>query len=179
MLTPELLIQVLKQLDEILVQQNSTSIDLKVCGGGALCILGISFRQTRDLDVIVPDLPEEVKVAAKTVAKVLNLRADWLNNGPASLVRDLQKGWEDRCEPIHAGRCVSISILGRLDLIASKLFAFCDRDENDLEDLVVLKPTKEELNSLLAWTLERDGSEYWPKRVTERFLLLGKKLGHV
>lgn len=175
-LNHDLFFKALEALDEKLVKLEHEPIELRVCGAGALSIVGVISRATRDLDVITPKLTDALLRASEEVADYLLLPKTWINNGPASLTRDLESGWEDRCVEIYNRKVIRVLALGRRDLIASKLFAFCDRDENDLDDLIAIKPSVDEIDSLLNWVLDRDGSELWPNRVRERFSLLKSRI---
>jgi len=84
---------VLKRLDEVLLDLGVEPVDLRVCGGGALLVLGIVSRQTRDLDVVTPKLTEELIIGSRKVAIEFFLSPDWLNNGPENLIIDLNLGW--------------------------------------------------------------------------------------
>jgi hypothetical protein len=64
-----------------------------------------------------------------------------------------------------------------LDLLKTKLFAFCDRDQ-DLQDCIALKPTVKELEACIDWVSERDANKDWPENVRQHFALLKKRLGH-
>ena len=139
--------------------------ELIACGGGVLSVMGVISRQTRDLDVITPTLDSLVLECAARVALKLGLDPEWLNNGPSGFVRDLEKNWELRTEVVFNGKHLTVRALGRRDFIATKLQGLCDRDEFDLEDIVALKPSREEIESLKSWLLLRDVSEFWPKRV--------------
>jgi hypothetical protein len=172
----EIMMTAVRELDEILTKQDSSPIELRICGGGALIIMGISSRETRDIDVILPLLPPNLKKASDEVATKLNIPNNWLNNGPTSLTRDLTLGWEDRCNLIFDGTTLKIYVLGRIDFLATKLFAYCDRDESDLDDLLLLKLTFAELDELHSWVMERDGSDLWPARVNSRFEKLKARL---
>ncbi len=154
----------LELLDEELALKGE-SRELIACGGGVLSVMGIISRQTRDLDVITPELDAVLLGCAERAALKLGLDPEWLNNGPSGFVRDLEKGWELRTETIFPGKHLVIQALGRRDFIATKLQGLCDRDEFDLEDILALKPTSEEIESLKSWLLLRDASELWPKRV--------------
>ena len=140
--------QALARVDELL--KSGQQLELICCGGGAISLLGISSRHTRDIDVISPHLPAEFKSAAAQVATEQKLPETWINNGPESLARDLKQGWEERCTEIYRGKNFKLLILGRSDLIATKLFTHSDRD----------------------------GTPYWPPRVNERFLKLKRTLGY-
>ncbi|MBI3557925.1 MAG: hypothetical protein HY074_16810 [Deltaproteobacteria bacterium] len=159
---------ILEALDQALATARERR-DLVVCGGAALLVLNVTDRQTRDVDVLIPKLDPILIAASERIAAKFGLDPTWLNNGPESLVRDLETGWEERTEITYRGKALSIRVLGRRDLIASKLFAFCDRDENDFEDLIKLKPSVSELDLLRQWVLARDASELWPNRVEKCF----------
>jgi len=79
---------------------------------------------------------------------------------------------------VYSGDVLRVFSLGREDLIASKLYAYCDREESDLDDLLKIKPTIDELNSLYLWLLKRDLSEFWPMRVESKWIILLKRLGY-
>ena len=172
-----LLNPVLKAIDQRLAKAGEQR-ELIVCGGAALLVLDISDRQTRDVDVLLPKIDTLLTTISADVAKQFGLDPNWLNNGPESLARDLEKGWEVRSTLAYEGVALRIKVLGPRDLIATKLFAFCDRDENDLDDLVKLKPSVGEIDSLKQWVLDRDASEYWPARVEKCFQKLKSRLSN-
>ncbi len=176
-LGPKLLRPILESLDAKL-HARGESRELIVCGGGALLILDIIDRQTRDIDVIAPELDLVLKEVAAEVGKEFGLEPEWLNNGPASLSRDLEVGWETRVQCIYEGRRLKMHALSNRDLLASKLFAYCDRDEDDLSDILKMRPSIAEVELLRAWVLVRDGSEYWPARVEKCFKKLIERLNH-
>lgn len=150
--------------------------ELIICGGGALLVLQIIDRQTRDIDVVAPELDSDLKTVAAEIGAQFGLEQSWLNNGPASLARDLEKGWEKRVQKIFQGKALTLYSLSARDLLASKLFAFCDRDEDDLSDILKMKPTITEIESLKSWVLQRDGSPFWPDRVEKCFKKLKGRL---
>jgi hypothetical protein len=174
-LDPGIIQKLLTSLDEKL-SQLGLDREIVTCGGGALLILGVIHRATRDLDVVAPKIDEELTRVAIEVANEFGLDSKWLNNGPSSLSKDLEKGWEARTQDIFRGQALLVKALGRRDLLASKLYAFCDRDEQDLGDILGLKPAPSEVESLREWLLERDGSAYWPARVEKQLALLAQKL---
>jgi len=156
----------INRLDERLFKKKIDPIELRICGGAALCLWGLSTRMTRDIDVIHPIMDDEVLEIARIVAKELSIPEGWINNGPKSLDRDLE------------GKVISIFVLGRTDFIATKLFALCDRDESDLSDLIALNPSKAEIINLTPWLLERDASDLWVDRVKSQLEILYRKLGY-
>jgi hypothetical protein len=140
-----------------------------VIGGAALNLLGVISRFTKDCDILYPEIPPEIEVAARSFAQGAQfkgqiLQEDWLNNGPASLIGQLNPGWQERLQTIFVGRAITLSCLGRKDLLASKLFALCDRG-TDLGDCLALAPTRNELNELLPWLEQQDANPDWPAHV--------------
>ncbi len=151
-----------------------------IIGGAALIALGIIKRATRDVDCLDPVLPEAVKVAARRFAlerRDLQLDENWLNNGPISLQNDLPNGWRERLVPVFAGAAIELHTLGRLDLLATKLFAYCDRQQDE-DDCAALSPTAEELATCLPWLMERDGNPHWPENVKISLRRLAGRLGY-
>jgi hypothetical protein len=175
MLVPANLQQTLALLDEEL-RHAGIERELIICGGGALLTLEVISRETRDIDVIQPEIDAALNAAAERVAAKAKLSPSWLNNGPSALARDLKPGWQERSVVIYQGKVLIIKSLERSDLIFSKLLAMCDRDENDLDDLVGLRPTWDEVEIWKERVLNYDASPHWPARVNKRLLELKKKL---
>src|SRR5688572_8140587 len=141
MLVPSNMDAVLRRLDEELTKLGEKRT-LVVCGGSALIVMNVIDRRTRDIDVIAPPIDDGLEKIAKALAKEFGLAENWLNDWPAPLARDLTKGWQSRTVAIFNGKALELRALGREDLLATKLYAFCDR-EDDFDDVVKLKPTKE------------------------------------
>ena len=157
-------------------------LDAVVVGGAALNLLGVISRPTKDCDILSPPLSSEIVEAAKMFAAARRqtgdaISDDWLNNGPAALVRQLPADWRDHLQQVFNGRAVQLKSLGRQDLLRSKLFALCDR-ALDLSDCLALAPTREELAALLPWLEEQDGNPGWPAHVRETFVDLQQRLRH-
>lgn len=153
-----------------------------VIGGSALGLMGIIERPTRDFDILVPELPPTIASAARDFAKAqrqvgVDLRDDWLNNGPMQLGDVLPIGWHERVQRIFEGQVVVLSTLGRSDLLKSKLFALCDRG-TDLPDCIALAPTAEDLAECMPWLEVQDGNELWPAHVRVTVADLARRLGH-
>ncbi len=153
-----------------------------VIGGSALGLMGVIHRATRDFDILVPELPPSIAAAARGFARAQrevgdDLLDDWLNNGPMQLAEVLPVGWRERVVSIFQGRALDLSTLGSSDLLASKLFALCDRG-TDLPDCIALAPTAEELAACLPWLELQDGNELWPAHVRATVAELGRRLGH-
>lgn len=153
-----------------------------IIGGSALVLLGVVSRNTKDVDVLVPRVPPVIANAARDFARLQRaagneLGDDWLNNGPEQLGEVLPAGWRERLEPLFAGEVLSFKVLGRPDLLKSKLFALADRGI-DFEDCIALAPTAEELRECLPWLERQDTNPLWPEHVRSTVLSLAKRLGH-
>lgn len=170
--------QVLKDFDVFLASR-SQRLEAIAIGGGALVLLGIIERRTFDLDILHPELGAEVIEAARVFASQRGgrLAADWLNNGPMSLVELLPSGWQDRLQPAFAGQAITLHTLGRADLLKTKLFALCDRG-TDLVDCIALAPSSAELETAAPWVCEQDENEQWPDHVRAVFADLARRLNH-
>ena len=144
-----------------------------------MALLGVVSRQTRDCDVLHPNLPEEVRqAAAEFASREQDLSPDWLNNGPSSLAKSLPSGWEQRVVAVYSGRAIRLHTLGRQDLLLTKLFALRGRGQ-DLEDCVALRPTSAELRDALPWFEQQDAHPAWPAHVRATIADLAGRHGHV
>lgn len=164
------------------LEKEDLSFSATVIGATALIVMGVIDRATVDVDCLKPAIPADVARAARRFAKAYKgpdgpLREDWLNNGPEDLKRDLPKGWEQRTTPLFTGKRLKLTTLGRSDLLRSKLFAYCDRQQ-DLKDCIALKPTTAELRVCLPWLEQRDANPDWPEHVRRSIYYLAERLGH-
>ncbi len=119
---------VIKAFDQLLAQQN-LEFSAIVVGGAALNIMDITSRVTKDVDLIDPKIPPKIKDASLEFVKThpeLSLHENWFNNGPISLIRDLDDGWRRQVKLIYKGEALELFTLGRIDLLKSKLYALCD-----------------------------------------------------
>jgi hypothetical protein len=160
----------LKVIEEFDLYLSGLNLEFEavIMGGGALAIMGITDRVTRDIDCVAPEIPTQIKSASEKFCKDfpnLGLDKNWLNNGPISIIRDLTDGWRDRSTLIFKGKSVTLYSLGRIDLIKTKLWALCDRSTVDLQDLLKLKPTISEIDDAREWVIVLDGNPDWPKHV--------------
>lgn len=153
-----------------------------VIGGSALALLGVTTRQTRDFDIIAPELSMTILEAARAFAldqrrSGVDLIDDWLNNGPSQLADILPDGWRLRVQPAFEGQALTLHALGRVDLLKTKLFALCDRG-TDLPDCIALAPTADELEDARPWVALQDANPDWPKHVADTLADLSRRLGH-
>ena len=170
------------ELFDLWLEDRSVRLEAVIIGGSALGLLGITARQTRDVDVLVPAIPEAVAVAAREFAAARRalgevLRDDWLNNGPGQVATLLPAGWDGRVQSAYVGRSILLHTLGRSDLLLTKLFALCDRG-TDLADCIALAPSPAELAEALPWVQWQDANPDWPRHVEEVLVDLARRLGH-
>lgn len=173
--------EILAQFD-IFLAARELRFEAIVIGGAALACLGVITRETRDCDVLDPTIPLNIKQAAQEFALELkniglDLDEEWLNNGPESLKHLLPRGWQIRIVPIFDGQALSLSTLGREDMLKTKLFAYCDRGQ-DINDCLALKPSSQELEDALEWVIQQDTNPEWPDYVKKQFAKLATRLNH-
>ena len=168
--------RVLRALAERLDLAQAPPIELAVCGGAALHVLGLMSRGvTRDVDAFAlvrrrggrrilfkAPLPEHLMREAVIVAKDFGLAPDWLNSGPADLLDlGLPKGLAGRLRAVRYGKRLAIHYLARRDQIHFKLYAAADGGPGSrhLADLIALEPKAGELESAARWAMTHDPSE--------------------
>lgn len=174
--------EILTAFDRYLAQR-ALRLDAVVIGGAALNLLGVVSRPTQDCDILHPTLPKEIEDAARAFAAEMRgggevLQDDWLNNGPASLAKQLPSAWEERLDAVFTGAAIHLRCLGRGDFLCAKLFALCDRGI-DLGDCLALAPTADELTTVITWLEQQDLHPDWPAHVRATLADLGARLGHV
>lgn len=172
---------ILPAFDQFLTEKGE-KFDGIVIGASALVLMGVMDRDTIDVDILDPKIPPRVLgLAAEFHDKMEKDGTDmiekWLNNGPDSLLDVLPKGWRSRLVPVFKGKALNLQTLGRLDLIKTKLFAYCDREEQDRFDLTKLAPTKEELIGCFEWVSYQEVNPMWPDHVRKKFISLSMDLG--
>jgi hypothetical protein len=161
--------ELLDALGEQLLATGST-FDLVVIGGSALLARGLIDRATQDVDVVAlagPDglrsavtLPIELVAAVERVARDFEVPSDWLNSGPADLLRfGLPSGFESRWETRTYGNALLVRWASRFDQVHFKLYAAVDQAGKHLRDLEALHPTEDELVAAARWSREHDPSE--------------------
>jgi hypothetical protein len=166
---------ILSAFGEQLEQVTKDHMELLVCGGAALNILGLVERDTKDVDVLAyvkrgkkgkisiikaDPLRPELSAAATKVARDFNLPANWLNAGPASAVDfGLPDGLMERVITRRFSKKLTIHFLSRYDQIHFKLDAAVEGAGKHLDDLSALKPTSEEIEQAAHWCMSHDVSE--------------------
>lgn len=168
-------VDVVKRFDEYLTARNYT-FEATVVGGAALTLLQVISRVTNDIDIITPgQLPAFIQKAAEDFAIDEQLPVGWLNCGPADVGRFLPVGWESRCRSVYDGVSLRLITLGRLEMLMTKCWAYCDR-ERDLQDIVALRPSAEEIDVIVQWLLPLDANPGWPAYVEKLFSALKLKI---
>jgi Nucleotidyltransferase of unknown function (DUF6036) len=162
---------------DLFLQKRQIEFSAIAIGGAALSILQIIDRGTRDLDLLASVIPDEVAFAARDFARLHALAENWLNNGPSSLEKDLPPHWRKDIQPLYQGQNLKLWTLSRIDLIRTKFWAMCDR-MRDLDDLIAIAPTLEELEIAVKWVKPLDGNEKWVDHVDVNFNLLKQRLGY-
>jgi len=71
---------------DLFLRDRGLRFDAVVIGGAALSLLGVLSRPTKDIDILVPEIPQEIHIAARAFAVEIRaageiLQDDWLNNG--------------------------------------------------------------------------------------------------
>jgi hypothetical protein len=173
-----MLVDIIEEFDKYL-KQKSLKFEAIIIGGAALSILHIINRMTEDVDCIDPEIPVEIKNASADFIRSnpqygLNPEK-FLNNGPITIVKTLPDNWKKRTQLIFDGKALTFFTLGRIDLLKTKLDAMVHRGR-DMEDVIAMKPTNEELEECLVWVLNADGGEHWPEMVNESFKELREKI---
>lgn len=154
-----------------LLAERRLRYELYALGGGALQLLGLIVRPTKDIDVvglverdqIVParPLPPPLRAAITDVARLLDISESWINPGPASLLdlglpegalqRSLRRVWAS----------LVLRLAAREDQICFKLYAAVDQGPTSKHflDLVDLGPSKDELLVAASWARTHDPSD--------------------
>jgi len=149
-------------------------INIAVCGGASLNVLGQVRRTTKDIDIMgivkreesgkfnVEEavLPQWFIDAADRVKKDFNLPDNWINVGPTSIVRfGLPKNFEKRLIKKRYSNALCVYYISRLDQIHFKLYASADKGGHHIDDLLELKPKNKEIEQAALWSMTHDVSE--------------------
>ncbi len=140
------------------------AFQVAIVGGAALLLTEAGVRPTQDVDVVAVatpaggllrpgQLPRELVEAGEDVAAMLGLDEDWLNAGAAALLADrLPAGYEERLRTEQFGT-LTVSVLGRQDLIRLKLYAAADEGPGSrhVQDLRRIGITRSELEDARSW----------------------------
>lgn len=159
--------------------------EIVVIGGSALTALGFVRRVTRDVDLLAiaadgelrlaEPLPRTLLTARERVAEDFGLDGNWLNAGPADLLKwGLPEGFMERVVTRRYGPALVVRFAGRIDQIHFKLFAMVDQGGGRHEaDLRALAPTPVELTRAARWSMTQDPSPGYRRVLAEALCYLG------
>ncbi len=105
---------------------------------------------TLDVDSIIEINSIDVQQIIEAVGEKLGLSPNWLNDQSSTV--SLPNGVMTRVTPFTRWKSIRTSIVCRADLIKMKASAFSirrDHTNKDWEDLVLLKPTNEEMSDAI------------------------------
>ncbi|MCB0341638.1 MAG: hypothetical protein H6626_09335 [Pseudobdellovibrionaceae bacterium] len=174
MIDKENIIALLREVDEQLLRlKQSAPQEIIIYGGAALISLGLISRATVDIDVFAPQIDFALESAIKNIAKRHLFDERWINSTGKAFVKELPTGWEGRASTLFEGKILRVKILGRVDLIFTKMLAELDRGE-DFEDLKSLKPTKKELEKIRQPLRSLESSSAWKNKVDEIIKMLNE-----
>lgn len=180
----------LETLGRLLVERG-LRYELFAVGGGALLLLGLITRPTKDIDVVgvveggeviaSRSLPQPLEAAVRDVARLLGLRHDWLNSGPAALV---ELGLPERAlarASVREWGGLRLHLASRVDQIYFKLYATVDQGpaSRHFADLRRLSPTPAELLDAARWARTHDPSEGFRRELVGALRDLGVEDAHV
>lgn len=164
----DILAVALNQLDEELTNKK-LNIEIVICGAYAIHLFGFSrIEHTLDVDSITQLQSNEIRQIIETIGQKLGLGPCWLNDQASTV--SLPKGILSRAKPFEQWKSIKASLVSRADLIKMKASAFSirrDHTNKDWEDLVLLRPTIEEMEEAIAFIKEVNSP---PKNATEQIL---------
>jgi len=164
----------IKELDRALGKEDC-SMEIYVCGGAALALLGLSNRKTGDVDMIAKFVEPALDRAIKHVAKKYGYPETWMNNRVSPIIDRLPLNWKKTATKAFDGENLTVFSLSRQNLINSKLHACVERRSSDYYDLIILSPTVAELKKGRHYCLKQKSSNpIW----TDAFInMLKRELG--
>lgn len=140
---------------------------------------------TKDLDLLgewtadgiksMRPMPEPLRIAVVDVARTFGLASDWVNLGPDSLLDlGLPDGFVGRLDRRDYGGLVAW-LAGHFDMVCFKLYAAVDQGPRSrhLQDLLELRPNREELLAAAHWTVTHDPSPGYRSLLVDTLGLFG------
>ena len=147
------------------VKYPDDTFELVVVGGAAMALN--EFKdQTRDIDLLLPEiLPAALKEGIAHVSRAKRLPPEWINTNAANILKKLKptKGlpeyFNEISRTIDIGDNVKISLIGRQALIGMKLLASTPSYTKHTDDIRSLNPRKEEIEEAVRFVLSIDNDE--------------------
>jgi len=162
--------EALATLGEVL-DSRQLHFEVVAIGGGALLLLGVLERPTKDLDIVAllnggelatsEPFPEALAVACADVARAMGLPPGWMNAGPTALFEfGLPVGFAARAGRRNYGAGLVVHVASRIDQIHFKFYATVDDGPHGkhIQDLRKLAPTPGELRVAARWAVTHDTS---------------------
>jgi len=165
-LTRTQILENLKLLSEWLsVKYPDDTFELVVVGGAAMAL--DEFKdQTRDIDLLLPEiLPAALKEGIAHVSRAKRLPPEWINTNAANILKKLKpiKGlpeyFNEISRTIDIGDNLKITLIGRQALIGMKLLASSPSYTKHTDDIRSLNPRKEEIEEAVRFVLSIDNDE--------------------
>lgn len=135
------------QILDLKLSQAGENLNITICGGASLVLLGLNDRKTADIDVLLPRISEKVKEITLNIKEEMDYSKHWFNTGASSFINILPRGWEERCTIVYKGKSLTAHSISKLDLAVMKLYGSLDRD-SDYRDLLKIRMSEDDLNKL-------------------------------
>ena len=103
------------------------------------------------------------------------LSENWFNSGPVDLLQSLPSNWRSDLSPLDTGESLVLKTISRLNFIRTKFWAMCDR-MRDLDDLVAMNPSDEDIEIAVQWVKPLDANPDWPRHVESMAQALKRRL---
>jgi len=128
------------------VQWENSAIEILLIGGSAGMLTGqlLAHRVTQDCDMVYccpPQAQQAILAAAAKVATAYGLPPTWLNTQAMNALPP-PNGWQSRKQQIARFENLTVSAIGRLDLLAMKFYAHRPQDR---QDVIAMKPSRDEI----------------------------------
>ena len=150
--------QLFKALDEldICLKEKFLQVDIFICGAFAIQLLGYTRAlHTQDVDTLKEIDSEDILSTIKEVGEKLGLGPRWLNDQASTV--SLPDGIFRRAKPLTHWSAIKAHLIDRSDLIKLKASAFSirrDLTSKDWEDLVLLDPSRSEIEAAILFVAE-------------------------
>jgi len=165
----------LEHLSAVYEDLKGPSLEIGICGGTALNLLGFLERPTKDVDVLYPEIwPDTFQEAVHITTEKFNLKPGWINKGPIDLFRiGLPQCYFDRCIRKQFHPHLVYLITSRTDQIHFKLYASINRGGYHVDDLKKLNPSENELFHAASWCFTHDISEAFRTLMIDFLKMMG------
>lgn len=167
--------EILGRLNQKMVYAHVKPLNVAVCGGTALIVVGRVARATQDVDIVAllrvnrasvevledKRLPADVEQLVAEIGIELDIRKDWLNFDASPLIAfGFPPNMTSRLIKKSYGLCLTVYFISRFDQVHFKIYAAMDPKDGTrhLSDLLDLKPEENEVRAAISWLLAREAS---------------------